>query len=127
MKIVESVSSRDTFSINQFFKNYERCPNIIPFFCNYGRCLFKRHLQHKFKIFHCLNGNCGKCLLNKHFQYKPNIFKIVEGIKRHISQFPKNGIILKVSLEETPSIILKKNGFILKVSLEETLSTIFIH
>ena len=51
----------------------------------------------------------------------------MEDVKRHLSQFPKNEIILKVSLEETPSVILKKNGFILKVSLQETLSTIFIH
>ena len=43
-------------------------------------------------------------------QYKPNFFKNVEGVKRHLSQFPKNGIILKVFLEETPSIILKKLG-----------------
>ena len=56
------------------------------------------------------------------FQWK---FKI---LKRDILQFPKNKIILKVSLEETLStifIICKKFCFILKVSLQETLSTIF--
>ena len=33
--------------------------------------------------------NCRKCLFKRHFQYKPNFFKIVEGVKRHLSQFPK--------------------------------------
>ena len=61
------------------------------------------------------------------FSINPICFKIVEGVsvKRHLSQIPKNRIILKVFLEETPSIILKTTGFILKVSLQDTLFTIF--
>ena len=77
--------------------------------------------------FFTIYENYEKCLLKRHFKYKPNFFKIVEGVKRHLSQFPKNGILLKVSLEEIPSIIFFKNGFILKVYLQETFSTIFIH
>ena len=65
------------------------------------------NINSKFSIVY---ENCEKCLLKRHFQYKPNFFKIMEGVKRHLSQFPKNGIILKVSLKETLSIILKKLG-----------------
>ena len=57
--------------------------------------------------------NCGKCLC-LYFQYKTKFFKIVEGVSWrdtfNLSQFPKNGIILKVSLQDIPSIILKKLG-----------------
>ena len=42
-------------------------------------------------------------------------WKISNFEETHLSQFSKNEIILKVSLEETPSIIFKKIGFILKV------------
>ena len=62
-------------------------------------------------------GLYWKCLLKRHF---PQIFNgKFQILKGDILQFPKNRIILKVSLQETPSIIWKKkNGFIRKVSLE---------
>ena len=77
MEIMEMCLLKRYFQYkSNFFKNYERCPNIIPFFWE----LWKVSLQHKFKIFHYLYGNCGKCLLKRHFQYKSNFLKIVEGV-----------------------------------------------
>ena len=52
--------------------------------------------------------------------YKPIFLKIVEGVKRHLSQFPKNGIILKVSLEETPFTIPKNWIYTKGVSWRDT-------
>ena len=87
--------------------NYTQTPFIIFLKIKlslYWKCLFKRHL-------YTISIHNGK----------------FQNLKRHSPQFPKNGIILKVSLEETHSIIFKKIRFILKVSLQMTLSTISIH
>ena len=89
---------------------------------------------HNFKkIGFTLKVSLKETFHNFHPQWKISNFEETD-----LSQFSKNEIILKVFLEETPSIIFKtlglywkclfsqfpKNGIILKVSLEETPSII---
>ena len=74
MEIVDSVSSKDTFS-------------IIPFFENCERCLF-----HKFK---------------KNWVYTEETLSIIS-----IQTMENFEFMLKVSLQETPSIITKKWNYI---------------
>ena len=131
--IMEGVSSRDTFNIISFFGNCERCL-LTPStnFKNLGlywKCLFKRHFPQfpfsgKFRIYaegvsslpqfpRKWNYTWQPFIIFKNWVYTESVSSTIfqqkfRILKRDILQFPKNRIILKVSLEETPSIIWKK-------------------